>query len=71
MVVFISCAQSTPVDLTICPLCDRHSSDIASRRLNTNYCDDRLNFQTSCGECYDRSIEYYQDLWDEYNRSRF
>lgn len=59
-----------PIDLTICPLCDRASETIALRRINTAYEDDGLNFQTGCWDCFDRTIEYYDDLWDEYNRGR-
>lgn len=59
-----------PVDLTICPHCGRPSRDVASRRINTAYVDDNLNQRTECGQCHSRTIEYYDELWDDYNRSR-
>lgn len=60
-----------PVDLTVCPCCLRHSADVACRVRNSAYVDDSLNYLTSCGDCYREDTEHLQDLWDEYNNSRW
>lgn len=39
--------------------------------LNTAYCDKYHNFAFMCLDCHKESYDYYQELWDDYNSSRF
>lgn len=53
----------------VCPLCDREGT-IERRHRNTKYCEDLddLNYLLSCGECFDRDCEYYDEMWRDYYR---
>ncbi len=53
-----------------CPCCHNISSVVESRRLNTSYVDDQLNFLESCDWCFEVACEYYDELWRDYYRSR-
>jgi len=53
-----------------CPLCERESDTVERRQLNTLYVEEELNYQTSCLECYEDTIEYYKECWQEYHQSR-
>ena len=61
---------SGPLHSGICQLCDRESDNIAKRRLNTRYVDDRSNWMESCHECYQDRVDHYRDLWNEYYNSQ-
>ncbi len=39
---------------------------IATRRMNTAYCDESQNWTRSCEECYERTIAMYAGQWAEY-----
>ncbi|EQB4340407.1 hypothetical protein ACYJ2U_001699 [Clostridium botulinum] len=39
--------------------------------LNTAYWDKWSNYNFMCLECHKESYDYYQELWDDYNSSRF
>lgn len=39
---------------------------VAKRRINTAYVKDEQNWMTSCEECYEETIEHYNDLWATY-----
>ena len=58
-------------DFTICPLCDRLVADVEKRCINTAFVNDSLNHQVSCRECWVLTCEYYNDLWEDFNNSRF
>lgn len=47
----------------VCYLCGEQKEDICARRLNTAYAEDELNWQTSCLECFEKSVEMYEDMW--------
>jgi len=50
----------------ICPHCNRLRRGVESRRMNTAYVNDESNFTLSCEPCYDKTISYYAEMWDEY-----
>ena len=52
-----------------CPFCKRKSKTVTRRPLNTMYHNEEQNFQESCDDCYQETIEYYSDLWSEYYSS--
>lgn len=54
-----------------CPCCKRISTNIAWRRRNSAYIDDRSNWLLSCRECHDIDTENFEADWEEYNRGRF
>lgn len=45
------------------------SFTVKRRRLNTAYVDEESNYLTSCLSCYWETVDYYQDLWDDYYSS--
>ncbi len=49
-----------------CPCCERRSKSIESRRRNTRYVDDDLNFITSCDDCFREDDRYWKEQWDDY-----
>lgn len=53
-----------------CPHCERYFKYPKKRMMNTCYEDYESNFVYECMECYERTLEYYQELWDDYNSSR-
>jgi hypothetical protein len=55
-----------------CPICHKWETlaSIRSRRMNTAYCDDKLNFLTSCLDCWEQSEEDWKERWADYNSGR-
>jgi hypothetical protein len=53
----------------VCVLCGRESDRIATRRLNTAYVDEASNWQCGCEDCYQKTIDYYRELWNESDKS--
>ena len=55
----------------LCPCCHqvRDANEIQYRMLNTAYSDPASNWLLSCVDCYDESIAFYRDQWDEYYAS--
>lgn len=43
---------------------------LAKRRKNTMYAEEESNWIVSCAECYERVVEYYNELWSEYYSSQ-
>jgi hypothetical protein len=41
-----------------------------SRRLNTAYHDDKLNYVICCDDCMQMMWEGYESMWEEYYASR-
>lgn len=58
--------RATPDRTGVCPCCKSYMPDIATRRINTAYVNDELNWQTSCGECFLETVDHYNELWDTY-----
>lgn len=59
--------QVTCEDLpATCPVCEKKADDIAKRRRNTAYQDDRLNWMISCLACFVRDTEIMDEMWAEY-----
>jgi hypothetical protein len=54
----------------VCPCCERLRTDVISRRQNTAYVDDTLNWLDSCLDCWLAADLYWAEMWDEYNRGR-
>jgi hypothetical protein len=50
----------------ICLCCKQERKDVARRRLNTAYVEDKRNWLSSCERCYEEAVEHYQNLWDDY-----
>lgn len=53
------------VGLSLCPQCDQMARDVTTRRLNTKYVKDELNFYRSCRQCYVERVAFYQDMWND------
>lgn len=53
-----------------CPCCGAWQYGVLKRRLNTAYCNEDSNWQVSCERCYEKSIDYYNEMWAEYNAGR-
>lgn len=53
-----------------CPCCNRLSPDVKSRRRNTIYADDSMNFLESCQECWDNDNEHWEEMWSDYYAGR-
>lgn len=53
-------------ELIKCPCCETETNDVERRRLNTNYYNDDLNFLTSCQQCYEDTLAYYAERWQDY-----
>ena len=53
-----------------CPFCGQESNDVEIRHRNTSYQEEPLNYRDSCLRCWEADYSYYQDLWDEYYKSR-
>lgn len=51
-----------------CAICERDNLCVMSRRLNTAYHDEQMNWLRSCEDCYNERIEHYRELWNEYYR---
>lgn len=54
-----------------CPMCERFSVDVVGRTLNTAYTDNERNYQTSCVQCWQTTIEYFEERWEEYYSNCF
>jgi hypothetical protein len=52
----------------VCCRCDQPNA--SRRRMNTAYEDEELNWTTQCDECFELTQEEWQDMWDDYYRSR-
>jgi len=52
--------------LIICPCCERLMPNVSTRRMNTAYTNDALNYLESCEECFDSVCEYWDDMWSEH-----
>ena len=51
--------------------CERCGKEGALRkRQRTAYVDDSKNFAVYCDECQKDADKYWDEMWDEYNRSR-
>lgn len=55
--------------ITTCPDCAETSNSVAIRRLNTAYCNDIENWMVSCEECFDRTVDMYDEMWQDYYSS--
>jgi len=55
-----------------CDYCQEfhNEGEIIKRRLNTAYINDELNYMTSCLFAYEEAVDYYDELWKDYYRSR-
>lgn len=60
--------DSNPPHAGTCPRCDKPADDIATRRLNTAYHEDDRNWLHSCRACWEDTVEYYRELWQEVYR---
>lgn len=51
-----------------CPECGEFfwPWDVESRRLNTAFVKDELNFVNTCPECYYKFYDYYTEMWGQY-----
>lgn len=56
------------INKEVCPFCLvlKSSHGIENRRINTAYEKEDLNWVFSCYNCYKETIEFYQEMWDEY-----
>lgn len=54
-----------------CPHCKRYFRYPKRRITNANYEDKKSNYTHECKECFDRTIEYFQSMWDDYNSDRY
>lgn len=54
-----------------CSHCERYFKYPKRRRINTCYEDDENNYSHECKECYERTIEYYDNMWNDYNSGRY
>ncbi|MBZ9622981.1 hypothetical protein G9F71_008945 [Clostridium sp. FP2] len=54
-----------------CYHCERWFVYPKRRRMSTAYEHDESNFCTECEECFERTEEYWEDMWDEYNSERY
>jgi len=48
-----------------CPFCDGKGT-ATRRRMNTAYVNEKENWITCCDDAYEDTLEYYQDLRNEY-----
>ncbi|MGL4572658.1 MAG: hypothetical protein ACRCVJ_16515 [Clostridium sp.] len=54
-----------------CPHCGKYFRYPKRRMTNSNYEDKESNYTYECKECFDRTIEYFQNMWDDYNSGRY
>ncbi len=50
-----------------CPMCEEEKDTVRSRRQNTNYHDDQLNFITCCASCFRKVQEHWLEMWRDYH----
>ncbi|AZU98858.1 hypothetical protein pW2_18 [Bacillus phage pW2] len=54
-----------------CPHCDVEFTKPVLLHQNCAYVDELSNYYWLCGMCHEYIYERYQDMWDEYNASRY
>lgn len=54
-----------------CPYCKESFTKPFLIHQNCAYVDELSNYYWACGRCQEDIYERYQDMWDEYNSSRF
>lgn len=54
-----------------CPHCRRYFKYPKKRRINTCYEDGEKNYTYECKDCYKRTLEYFDDMWSDYNSGRY
>lgn len=50
----------------LCVFCETLKETVQDRQLNTAYVDKQSNYMCSCLECWQETINYYNELWQEY-----
>ena len=60
------------LNIIYCDYCQiyHNKKEYKTRRLNTCYTDDKLNFMYSCEQLYKDTVEMYKEQWEDYYRSR-
>lgn len=54
-----------------CSHCGRWFKYPKRRMTNANYNNKEDNYTLECKECFDRTIEYFNNMWDDYNQGRY
>lgn len=49
----------------VCPCCNKKSTSVSRRRLNTAYTNEEQNWLISCRSCFECQYEYYLELWGQ------
>lgn len=49
-----------------CPMCGVGEGPVRTRRMNTQYADDEMNYVTSCSRCFEEGEEMWAEMWKEY-----
>ena len=52
-----------------CPCCEEFKTTVSTRRRNTRYLDQKLNFFHSCEECFESDWKYHDELLKDYYAS--
>lgn len=55
----------------ICENCEKFDFSVKVNHRNTAYCEDYKNYAAFCEKCNENDWNAWQELWDEYNLSRF
>jgi RNase P subunit RPR2 len=56
---------------SFCGMCQEMKPGVETRRQNTQYADDPMNYVTCCEDCFKETQEYWAERWADYNSSRF
>lgn len=67
---FVGLVEDTNKAHGPCAICGS-DKNVATRRLNTSYADDKSNWMTSCKTCFEETVHHYQELWDDFYASRW
>lgn len=54
-----------------CPHCNKYFKYPKRRMTNANYNNKEDNYTFECKECFNRTIEYFANMWDDYNQGRY
>lgn len=53
-----------------CPHCEKYFKYPQKRLVNSCYENEEDNYTKECKECYERTLEYFDAMWEDYYSGR-
>lgn len=63
---FQETSQPKPYYPQECPCCEKFTTTVSTRRLNTQYLENERNYIYCCEECFEFYWGLYEEQWQDY-----